>query len=122
MKLRVLVAGLVLGLAAFAAESGAKLCQKAVTLERAAGNLEEAIKLYDRVAKEFASDRALAAKALVAEAKCYEKLGQGNAMSQSDRAAHDPRDQRDPAATANIRLAALRQRTAADPATMTQRK
>jgi hypothetical protein len=36
------------------------LFQKAVTQERAAGNLEEAIKLYQRVATEFASDRALA--------------------------------------------------------------
>ena len=70
MKLRVLIAGLVFGIAALAAESGAELFQKAVTEERASGNLEEAIKLYQRIAKEFASDRPLAAKALVQAARC----------------------------------------------------
>jgi hypothetical protein len=71
MKLRILIAGLMIaGTAAWAAETGAELFQKALTQERAAGNLEEAIKLYQRVATEFASDRALAAKALVQEARC----------------------------------------------------
>ena len=73
---KIIFASLILAVAALAAESGAELFQKALTAERAAGNLEEAIKLYQRVAKEFASDRALAAKAIVQEAKCYEKLGQ----------------------------------------------
>ena len=63
MKLTILIACLMFGTAALAADAGAELFQKAVTEERAAGNLEEAIKLYQRVAKEFASDRALAAKA-----------------------------------------------------------
>ncbi len=52
-------------------------CRNTASLElAAAGNLEEAIKLYQRVAKEFASDRPLAAKALVQAAHCYELLGQ----------------------------------------------
>jgi hypothetical protein len=62
MKLRILVVSLIFGMVAFAADTGAELFQKAVTQERAAGNLEEAIKLYQRVATEFASDRALAAR------------------------------------------------------------
>jgi hypothetical protein len=41
MKLRILIAGLVFSVAALAAESGAELFQKAVTEERASGNLEE---------------------------------------------------------------------------------
>ena len=45
MKTRILAAGIIVALAMFAAESGAELFQKAVTAERAAGNLEEAIKL-----------------------------------------------------------------------------
>lgn len=53
-------------MAAQAADSGTEY-QKAVTLERA-GKLDDAIKLYQSVAKEFASDRALAAKALMAAA------------------------------------------------------
>ena len=51
MKLTILVVGIVFGVAALAADSGAELFQKAVTAERAAGNLEEAIKLYQRVAR-----------------------------------------------------------------------
>src|ERR1700728_4422098 len=122
MKLRVLIASLMFGAAAFAADTGAELFQKAVTQERAAGNLEEAIKLYQRVATEFASDRALAAKALVAEARCYEKLGQDKALKLYEQVAHDYKDQRDPAATANARLAALRQGEHAAPDTMAQHK
>jgi hypothetical protein len=123
MKLRVLIAGFVLAVAAFAAESGAELFQKAVTQERAAGNLEEAIKLYQRVAKEFASDRPLAAKALVQAARCYEKLGQDKAIKLYEQVARDYGDRRELAATANARLVVLRQgERAGAPATMTQRK
>ncbi len=123
MKLRILIAGLLIGVAALAADNGAELFQKAVTQERAAGNLEEAIRLYQRVATEFASDRALAAKALVAEARCYEKLGQDNATNLYEQVARDYPDQKEPAATANARLIALRQgERAAAPATMTQRQ
>ena len=123
MKLTILVAGIMFGVAALAAESGPELFQKAVTAERAAGNLEQAITLYQRVATEFASDRALAAKALVAEAHCYEKLGQDKAVKIYEQVARDYKDQREPLATASARLAALRQgERAAAPATMTQRK
>jgi len=122
MRLRILIAGLIFGAAVFAAETGADLFQRAVTAERAAGNLEEAIKLYERVAREFASDRALAAKALVQEARCYEKLGQDKAVKLYEQVARDYRDQREPATTANARLAALRKgERAAAPAGMTQR-
>ena len=122
MKLTVLMAGLMFGVAALAADSGAELFQKAVTAERAAGNLEQAITLYQRVATEFASDRALAAKALVQEARCYEKLGQDKAVKIYEQVARDYKDQREPLATANARLAALRPGASSAPATMTQRK
>jgi len=124
MKLSILIAGLIFGAAAFGADSGAELFQKAVTQERAAGNLEEAIKLYQRVATEFASDRALAAKALVQEARCYEKLGKDKAVKLYEQVARDYRDQREPVATANARLAALKQpeHAPAPPATITQRR
>jgi len=123
MKLRTLIAGLMFGVAAFAADTGAELFQKAVTQENAAGNLEEAIKLYQRVATEFASDRALAAKALVQEGRCYEKLGQDKAVKLYEQVARDFKDQRDPAAMASARLATLRHADQAQPpATMMQRK
>jgi Tol biopolymer transport system component len=119
MKLRTLLAGLAWALIALAAESGAELFQKAVTQERAAGNLEEAIKLYQRVAKEFSSDRALAAKALVQAARCYEKLGEDKAVKLYEQVARDFTDQRELAEAARVRLAALQQ---PPPATMTLRK
>jgi len=40
MKTRILAAGIIVALAMSAAESGTELFQKAVTAERAAGNLE----------------------------------------------------------------------------------
>jgi hypothetical protein len=125
MKLRILIAGLLIGAAAFAAEAGGDLFQKATTLVRA-GNLEEAIRLYQRVAKEFASDRALAAKALVAEAKCYETQGQDKADKATklyEQVAKDFPDQTDSAKAASARLVVLRQgERVAAPATMTQHK
>jgi hypothetical protein len=126
MKLRIWIAGLVFGIAALAAESGAELFQKAVTEERASGNLEEAIKLYQRVAKEFASDRPLAAKALVQAAHCYELLGQDKhdkAVKLYEQVARDFGDQRESSVAASARLVVLRQgERATEPATMTQRK
>lgn len=125
MKLRMLIAGLLIGVAAFAVDNGAELFQKAKTQEQAAGNLEEAIKLYQRVATEFASDRALAAKALVAEAKCYETQGQDKADKATklyEQVAKDFPDQTDSAKAASARLVVLRQvGHPAAPATMTQR-
>jgi Tol biopolymer transport system component len=116
MKLTVLV--LIGGLAALAANSGMELYQKAVTQERA-GKMEEAIKLYQQVAHDFASDRALAAKALVQAARGYEKLGQDGAVKLYERVAREYGDQRESAQAAQAKLAALRQ--AATP-TMTLRK
>jgi Tol biopolymer transport system component len=123
MKTRTMLAGLMMAVGMFAAETGAELFQKAVTQERAAGNLEEAIKLYQRVATEFAADRALAAKALLQEARCYEKLGQGKAVKLYEQIARDYSDQHEPVASANARLVALRTSDhAAPPKTMAERK
>jgi hypothetical protein len=119
-----LVAGLICGLAALAADSGAEY-QKAVTLERA-GKLDEAIKRYQSVAKEFAPDRALAAKALMAAAHCYELLGQdkqANAVKLYEQVARDFGDQRQPVEAARAKLASLRQGDrAAEAATMRARR
>jgi Tol biopolymer transport system component len=89
------------------AETGAELFQKAVVQERAAGNLEEAIKIYQRVAREYPKDRALAAKALVQAARCYEKLGQDKAVKLYEQVAREFGDQRELAAVARERLSAL---------------
>ncbi len=128
MKLKTLIAGLIAilicGLAALAADSGAEY-QKAVTLERA-GKLDEAIKVYQSVAKEFASDRALAAKALMAAAHCYDMQGQdkqANAVKLYEQVARDFGDQRQPVEAARAKLASLRQGDrAAEAATMRARR
>ena len=60
MRLKMFVALTTLVSIALAAESGMELYQKAVTQERA-GKMEDAIKLYEKVAHDFvSSDRALA--------------------------------------------------------------
>jgi Tol biopolymer transport system component len=87
------------------AETGAELFQKAVVQERAAGNLEEAIKIYQRVAREYSKDRPLAAKALVQAARCYEKLGQDKAVGLYERVAREFGDQREQASIAREALA-----------------
>src|SRR5215469_16003488 len=78
MKLRIVVVALMSGLLSAAAESGLEMYQRAVTQEQA-GKLYEAIKLYEKVAHDFAPDRALAAKALMQAALEYEKQGQDKA-------------------------------------------
>lgn len=89
-----------------AADVAQELYQKALVKERAAGNLEEAIALYQRAAKESAGDRSLAAKALLAAGRCYEKLGKDGATKVYQEVARNFGDLRE-AATAKERLAAL---------------
>src|SRR5713101_4342661 len=71
------------------------------------GQLEEAIQLYQRVVREFANNRALAAKALVQMGQCYEKLGKTEARKAYERVLRDYADQSEAAAQARRRLAAL---------------
>src|SRR6476660_7288982 len=75
------------------AESGQDLFQKALVAERANGKLEEAIKLYQRITQKFASDRSLAAKALLQMGQCYEKLGDTQARKAYDRVVREYADQ-----------------------------
>jgi Tol biopolymer transport system component len=75
--------------AAPSAQSGYDLFQKALAAERANGNLLQAIELYQRVVREFASDRALAARALLRMADCYAKLGNAQARAIYERIARE---------------------------------
>src|SRR5215831_4246972 len=59
------------------AQTPQELFNQALVQERAAGNLEQAIQLYQRVAKESSSnDRSLAVQALMGAARSFQKLGQ----------------------------------------------
>ena len=90
------------------APSGHATFQQALAKERVDGNLQEAIKLYERVVSEFASDRALAAQALVQVGRCYEKLGRDEAVKAYERLVRDFADQEDAVDVARARLAVLK--------------
>ncbi len=90
-----------------AAQSGYDLFQQGLIKERAEGNLDEAIKLYQRIVREYASDRTLAAKALIELGQCYEKLGNTEARKAYERVLRDYADQEEMVTEARTRLAAL---------------
>jgi Tol biopolymer transport system component len=106
-----LVAGIVLAMALCTgltlAQSGYDLFQKGLVKERAEGNLQSAIQIFERIVKEFPNNRELAAKALVEMGDCYEKLGKSEALKAYQRVLHDYADQSVEANQARTRLAAL---------------
>ena len=89
------------------AQSGNDLFQQALVKERAEGSLTEAIALYEKIVQQHGSDRKLAAKALYQIGQAYEKLGQGEARKAYERISREFADQKDVAADAGRRLAAL---------------
>jgi len=93
-------------------QSGHDLFQQALVMERANGQLQEAIALYERIAEEFADDRELVARALVQMGGCYEKLGLTDARAVYRRVIDDFPEQRSEVATAQQRLASLVQELA----------
>ena len=110
VTLKVFIVGvffLAFGTGTTLAQNGYDLFQQALVKERAEGNLDEAILLYQRIAQEFAGDRALAAKALVQMGQCYEKLGKAEARKVYERVLRDYADQQEQVAAARTRLAAL---------------
>jgi len=88
-------------------QSGHDLFQQALAKERADGNLEEAIKLYQRIVREFAKDRALSARALVQIGQCHEKLGNAEARKAYERVVREYADQPESSKVARERLSAL---------------
>jgi Tol biopolymer transport system component len=102
-----LATALVLLAVDLAAQSGHDLFQKALAKERAEGQLDAAIQLYEQVVRDFAADRPLAAKALLQMGRCYERLGKDGARKAYDRVVRDYGDQPTMAGEARARLAAL---------------
>ena len=120
----VVVAGLVLASLATAqkGEQAEVLLQAALHKEMVDGNLDEAIQLYKTIVANHATNRAVAAKALVQMGQCYEKLGKTEARKAYEQVLRDYADQPE-AAEARARLAALAAATGADtPATMLTRR
>ena len=91
----------------FGAESGNDLFQKALVMERTEGNVAGAVKLYQRIVDEFASDRKLTAKTLLQMGLCYEKLGKDEAQKAYQQIIGKYADQAEVATQARERLAVL---------------
>ena len=81
--------------------------QEAHRKETIDGDLKSAIDLYRRAIGEAASNRTVAAQALVRMGECYEKLGDAEARKAYERVVREFGDQKDLAETARTRLAAL---------------
>ncbi len=75
LMLTTVVLLLALGAGTALAQSGYDLFQKALVKERAVGDVEEALRLYQRIVKEFAGNHALAAKAELRMGLLYDRLG-----------------------------------------------
>jgi Tol biopolymer transport system component len=75
LMLATVVLFLALGAGTALAQSGYDLFQKALVKERAVGDVEEALRLYQRIVKEFGGNHALAAKALLRMGLLYDRLG-----------------------------------------------
>jgi tetratricopeptide (TPR) repeat protein len=91
-----------------AAQSGQKstantLYQQALHEQDATGNLRKAIGLYEQVLN-AKPDRALAAKALLGMAECYQKLGDGESRRLYEQIVREYADQTDVVRTARNRL------------------
>ena len=95
------------------AQNALETYQRALVQEQAAGNLKEAIQLYQRVAQEAAGDRTLAARALIRAAASQEKLGEPQAIETYTEVIRTYTEQREQVAIAEARLTALRRSTAA---------
>jgi Tol biopolymer transport system component len=106
-----------LSLAAFSPQSAQDFFQKALAKERAEGNLEEAISLYQKVAEE-STDKALAAKAQLRIGICYEKLGRAEALKAYQAVIERFPNQSEQVAEARARIAELTtERTLGPPLT-----
>src|SRR5262245_9671427 len=95
-------------LASAVPQKALELFQKALVQEQAAGNLKEAIALYQQAAKEAGGDRELAARSLVRAAACYEKLASPQAAQLYQDVIRNYPEQREQVATAQAHLQELR--------------
>ena len=101
------LAVLSLSFANVAQQNAYDLFQKALAKERAEGNLEEAISLYQKV-MEVAKDKSLAADAQLHIGLCYEKLGKTEAIKAYEQVLKNFPSQSKQVAAARERLSALK--------------
>ena len=99
---------LALGAGTTLAQSGYDLFQKALVKERAVGDVEEALRLYQRIVKEFGGNHALAAKAQLRMGLLYDRLGRkADAQRAYQAVVNQYADQTNEARQARAELASL---------------
>jgi len=85
------------------------LLQEGLYAEEIEGNLEAAIKVYERILKEFPKNRPVDAKALLHIGLSYEKLGRSEARKAYERVLREYADQPEAVSAARVRLTTLGQ-------------
>ncbi len=93
----------------FSQQSAEKLFQAGIYQEEVSGNLEEAIKIYQKIIKDFPDNRVIAAKAQFQIGLCYEKLGLQEALKAYEEVISNYGEQKDVVAKAKTRLSKLEQ-------------
>jgi Tol biopolymer transport system component len=88
-------------------ETASGLFEKAVYLEEAKGDLQQALEVYDLILEKFAENQQIAAKALYRIGLCHEKLGSQEARKAYQRLIADYPGQKEEVALARARLAEL---------------
>ncbi len=90
---------------------GEKIYQEGLFHMEGMGNYAEAIGKFEKIAREYADDESLAARALLMMGKCHEKLGRQEAKEAYNRIIENYSDQREVALEARSRLLALTERS-----------
>ncbi|MGH7599118.1 MAG: tetratricopeptide repeat protein [bacterium] len=104
-----------LSVAACAQQSPDQLFQAGIYAEEIKGDLQEALKFYQKIVRDFPDHRPAAAKAQLHLGLCYEKLGQPQAREAYQKAAENYPDQREVVAIARDRLARLKTSATRNP-------
>jgi Tol biopolymer transport system component len=106
MRIRLLTLGTLLLLSTVilaARQSGNDLYQQGLARETA-GDIKGAIQIFERIVREFSSNRALTARALVQLGRWSDLLGEDQARKHYERVIREFADQKDAAAEARARL------------------
>src|SRR5262245_44975037 len=108
MRIRVvtLAALFLLSVAVVRAQNGNDLYQQGLARETA-GDLKGAVQIFERIVRDFSSNRTLAARALVRLGEWSSLLGQDQARTYYERVIRDFADQKEAATEARARLDAL---------------
>jgi Tol biopolymer transport system component len=109
MRKRILAIGMLLLLTAAATaamQNGNDLYQQGLARETA-GDIRGAVQIFERIVRDFSSNRTLTAKALVQLGRWSDLLGQDQARKHYERVIREFSDQKEPAAEAQARLDVL---------------